>query len=233
MKRGDRKGGGWFFAVVLITLVLAIAFYISYDLLAPRFWLGASLDTAQEEFMCSADTKVLSEIEQKKRAKRAKNLSRSLDNAIGFYASWGGHDWFSMSRNKLRPEKLYQLQKLLTVSDWEILSEMYINKHKYSHIIQPLFAVNGEQSIAILECKIENSDLAGEEKGRFIDDLTRIKTLSVEPRFVGEYEYHNNYIEAFLIIGFFLLILVHIVVPIIVLFIIIKYCITRSARRQN
>ncbi|GHS89246.1 hypothetical protein FACS189487_09100 [Campylobacterota bacterium] len=207
--------------IAAIVMVSAVTLYVSYDFLAARFWLGTFFDAPQEEFVCGNEAKILSEKEQKYREERAKNLSRSMEDAIGFYvAERGAHVWFSISFNKLRLEKLYRLQKLLTIDDWEILSEMYMDKNyrDYYFIIPTLFAVSGERALSILECEINNAYINDEEKKRFLNNLTGIKNQSVDPVFIYRYQEHNNYVDLFKMSSFLILLLIfYLLIPIVVL----------------
>ncbi|MDR2152322.1 MAG: hypothetical protein LBO72_05845, partial [Helicobacteraceae bacterium] len=198
--------------IAIAAIIAASLVYIACDLLAPHFWLGSFSSAQIDGFVCETETKVISQSEQERTEKRAKNLNRALKNANGLYASWGRHNWFSISFNEIRPEKLYRLQKLLTIEDWEILAQMYIDKREHYEIIHSLFAVNGERAIAILECKVNNLSISEEKTAMLIANLNDIKELSKSERFINEYLRQNTYKNLFKIFSPLLFLLIPVVI---------------------
>lgn len=181
--------------IVIAAVVLACsAFGIS-----PR----AASNSSLEGFVCANETKVLTPQQESQKQKRIGELEKAMSDTIGWRIS--GREIPLPSRGPT-PRKLYAMQSKLSVEDWELLSEMFIEdyKNKFTNpnsksrldIISVLIAIRAPQAIAVLECKVDNSGLGEGEKAdiqqSYSYGIKSIRGLAESPGFQLKYEKYRN-----------------------------------------
>jgi hypothetical protein len=147
---------------ILIALVLAIFFAYDFITNPP---LKAASNTSLEGFVCSNETKTLTDSEREAREQRETELRRALSNTIGIRMEGHGIELPGIGP---KIKRVYEMQTKLSIEDWYILSEVFVKDYKKwrtsrddkKEAITTLFAVGGEEAIAILECKVNNADFS-------------------------------------------------------------------------
>jgi hypothetical protein len=176
------------YKILLIVIAIGVVYFAADFLLNPP--LQAASNTSLEGFVCSNETQTLTSKQQQLREIRAKQLEKALSDTIGIRME--GHDIIAPGIGP-RPKKVYEMQKKLSIEDWEILSEIYVEKYEQWRLnskdigdaIGILFAIRGDEAIAILECKV------GMQQSYF-SDIRDIKGLSKSPGFQLKYEKYRK-----------------------------------------
>ncbi|MDR1451077.1 MAG: hypothetical protein LBI57_01895 [Helicobacteraceae bacterium] len=117
------------------------------------------------EFICTSETETLTPDELKQKEKRTQELERALERTIGIEFEGHGFKFFQIGAKTCR---VYDLQRKLTLQDWELLAEMFAenyeewntNEHNKAVALVMSFNIRGEEAINILECEINNRGLS-------------------------------------------------------------------------
>lgn len=180
---------------ILIALVLAIFFAYDFITNPP---LKAASNTSLEGFVCSNETKTLTDSEREAREQREVELRRALSNTIGIRME--GHG-LEMPGIGPKIKRVYEMQAKLSIEDWDILSEVFVKDYRKwwlerndrKEAIVELFAIQNKEAIDILKCKINNMDITQSEKSDLEHAVELyIVGLSKSPGFILSYEKYKK-----------------------------------------
>ncbi|MDR1008469.1 MAG: hypothetical protein LBL65_07945 [Campylobacteraceae bacterium] len=149
---------------IFIALILALAIFFAYDFLANPPLKSAS-NTSLEGFICSNETKTFTVQEKEQREQRETELRKALSNTIGIRMEGHGIELPGIGP---KIKRVYEMQAKLSIEDWDILSEVFmkdyrkwwLNSDDMAEAIRVIFAAGGKEAIAILECRIDNTDFS-------------------------------------------------------------------------
>jgi hypothetical protein len=181
---------------ILIALALILAIFFTYDFIT-KPPLKAASNTSLEGFVCSNETKTLTDKEKETREQREAELRKALSNTMGIRMN--GHGIQSPEIGPKR-DRVYMIQTKLSIEDWDILSEVFIkdykkwraSRDKMADAIDVLFAIRGKEAITILECKLNNTIFTQLEKQYYEGEIHDIVGLSKSPGFILSYEKYKK-----------------------------------------